>query len=268
MRLRVKLHREASEFFALGNRRPESVGCPDPGCICKASVTLRPWSYEGSEFDCYHLIVVENGIRIVVAPGLITCYDKPVKTIDWLSLSLRWHVASIVAASPNPQPSDDVLYKRLGPIHTMIINQRWVQHTPSTAYTKYIIHWVQHTLSTAYTEYSIHRVQHPLSTAHTEYSIHWIQPMPSTAYTVYSIHYIQHILCTAYTVHSIHWVQHTLSIAYTEYSMYWIHLIPSTVYTKYSINQRQFTPSTALTDCSIYRVKYKSSIVFTKPRIH
>jgi len=39
------------------------------------------------------------------------CCDEPVETIDWLSLSLRWHVAYIVAASPNPQPRDDVLYK-------------------------------------------------------------------------------------------------------------------------------------------------------------
>jgi len=37
--------------------------------------------------------------------------DEPVKTIDWLSLSLRWHVAYIVAPSPNPKPRDDVLYK-------------------------------------------------------------------------------------------------------------------------------------------------------------
>jgi len=39
------------------------------------------------------------------------CCDVPVKTIDWLDLSLRWHVAYIVAASPNPQPREDVLYK-------------------------------------------------------------------------------------------------------------------------------------------------------------
>jgi len=39
------------------------------------------------------------------------CCDEPVETIDWLSLSLRWHIAYIVAASPNPQPRNDVLYK-------------------------------------------------------------------------------------------------------------------------------------------------------------
>jgi len=41
------------------------------------------------------------------------CCDEPVKTIDSLSLSLRWHVAYIVTASPNPQPPDDVLDKDL-----------------------------------------------------------------------------------------------------------------------------------------------------------
>jgi len=41
----------------------------------------------------------------------VNCCDEPVETIDWLSLSLRWHVAYIVAASPNPQPRDDILYK-------------------------------------------------------------------------------------------------------------------------------------------------------------
>jgi len=39
------------------------------------------------------------------------CCDEPVETIDWLSLSLRWHIPYILATSPNPQPSDDVLYK-------------------------------------------------------------------------------------------------------------------------------------------------------------
>jgi len=42
----------------------------------------------------------------------------------------------------------------------MIMSWHWVQHTPSTAYTKYSIHQVQHTPSTVYTKYSIHRVQH------------------------------------------------------------------------------------------------------------
>jgi hypothetical protein len=39
------------------------------------------------------------------------CCDEPVETIDSLSLSLRWYLAYIVDASPNPQPRDDVLYK-------------------------------------------------------------------------------------------------------------------------------------------------------------
>jgi len=37
--------------------------------------------------------------------------DKPVTTIDRLSLSLWWHVAYIVGANPNPQPRDVILYK-------------------------------------------------------------------------------------------------------------------------------------------------------------
>jgi len=69
-------------------------------------------------------------------------------------------------------------------------------------------HWVQHTPSTAYTKYSIHRVQHTPSTAYTEYNIHWVQHTPSTAYTKYSIHQVQHTPSTAYTKYSIHWVQH------------------------------------------------------------
>jgi len=41
------------------------------------------------------------------------CCDELVETIDWLSLSLRWHVTCIVAASPNSKPHDNVLYKDL-----------------------------------------------------------------------------------------------------------------------------------------------------------
>ena len=55
--------------------------------------------------------MLENGVGIVVAHPLITYCDEPVETIDWLSLSLRWHVAYIVGASPNPWPRDDLLYK-------------------------------------------------------------------------------------------------------------------------------------------------------------
>jgi len=47
--------------------------------------------------------------ELKVAP----CYDEPIEMIDWLSLSLKWHVAYIVAASPNPKPRDDILYKDL-----------------------------------------------------------------------------------------------------------------------------------------------------------
>jgi len=42
-----------------------------------------------------------------------SCSDELVQTIDWLSLSSRWHIAYIVAASSSPQPPDDVLYKDL-----------------------------------------------------------------------------------------------------------------------------------------------------------
>jgi hypothetical protein len=74
--------RGCSESIASWNCRPESVGCPEPRCVRNASGTLRPRSYEGLRFDCYHWMVVENGIRIVVTPGLITCCDEPVETID------------------------------------------------------------------------------------------------------------------------------------------------------------------------------------------
>jgi len=75
------------------------------------SGTLQLRAYEGLRFDSYlYLIVLENGIQIMFARGLITCCDEPVKTIDWLSLSPRWQKAYIVAASPNPQPHDDILY--------------------------------------------------------------------------------------------------------------------------------------------------------------
>jgi len=72
--------------------------------------------------------------------------------------------------------------------HAMSMNWYWVQHTPSTAYTKYSIHQVQHTPRTAYTKYSIHHVQHTPSTAYTEYSIHRVKHTPSTAYTKCGIH--------------------------------------------------------------------------------
>jgi hypothetical protein len=64
------------------NRHPESVGYLDPGCVWNASGTLRPPSYEGSRFNCYSLIVVENSVRIAATPGLIPCCDEPVERID------------------------------------------------------------------------------------------------------------------------------------------------------------------------------------------
>jgi len=50
-------------------------------------------------------------VEMVFVTACHVCCDEPVETIDWLSLSLRWHVAYIVANSPNPQPRDDVLNK-------------------------------------------------------------------------------------------------------------------------------------------------------------
>ena len=76
-------------IFALMNPCPEFVGCLDPRCIRNTSRTLLPRLYGGSQFHCYRRDVVKNGVWIVVAPGLITCCVKPVKTTDWLSLSLR-----------------------------------------------------------------------------------------------------------------------------------------------------------------------------------
>jgi len=40
-------------------------------------------------------------------------FDEPVETIDCLSLSPGLYAANAVAASPNPQPRDDILYKDL-----------------------------------------------------------------------------------------------------------------------------------------------------------
>jgi hypothetical protein len=46
-------------------------------------------------------------------------------------------------------------------LNLIIRSAHRVQHTPSTAYTKYSTVRVQHTPSTAYTSYNIHQVQHP-----------------------------------------------------------------------------------------------------------
>lgn len=53
--------------------------------------------------------VVENGVWTMVTPGLRICWDKPVEMINWLSLSLRWLIAYIVATSSNPKPQDTEL---------------------------------------------------------------------------------------------------------------------------------------------------------------
>jgi len=56
-------------------------------------------------------LIFLNHFRVSFYCSLHLCCDEPVETIDWLSLSLRWHVAYIVAASPNPMPRDELLYK-------------------------------------------------------------------------------------------------------------------------------------------------------------
>jgi hypothetical protein len=39
------------------------------------------------------------------------CFDEPVEMIDQLSVRPTWHVAYLLAARPNPQPYDDIIYK-------------------------------------------------------------------------------------------------------------------------------------------------------------
>jgi len=59
-----------------------------------------------------------------------------------------------------PSPKNTKLSHPYLSLHAMIMSYQWVQHSPSTAYTKYCVHQVLHTPSTAYTEYCIHRVLH------------------------------------------------------------------------------------------------------------
>jgi len=72
---------EASDSFESLNCHPESVGCFDPRRVRNASGTLRLRSYECSLFDCYRVIVVEIGVQIVVAPGLISTKWKGILSI-------------------------------------------------------------------------------------------------------------------------------------------------------------------------------------------
>ena len=67
------------------------------------------FAYKGSQKFVYDWLHPIGGV--ISQDAWPKSCDEPVETIDWLSLSLRWHVAYIVAASPNPQPRDDVLYK-------------------------------------------------------------------------------------------------------------------------------------------------------------
>jgi len=64
-------------------RCSDSVGCSDPGCVCNASGTVRPRSYDASRLDCnLDMITFENVLRIVVESGLITCCTEPIEAID------------------------------------------------------------------------------------------------------------------------------------------------------------------------------------------
>jgi hypothetical protein len=72
----------ASESYPSLNRHPQSIGCPDPGCIHNPSSIPWPRCYEGSQFDCYRFRDVKNGIGILVAPVLTTWCDEPLETID------------------------------------------------------------------------------------------------------------------------------------------------------------------------------------------
>ena len=65
-------------------------------------------------------------------------------------------------------------------LHAMIMSGHWLQHTPSTAYTKYSIHQAQYTPSTSYTNYSIHWVQHTPSTTYPKCSTHGLQHLPKS----------------------------------------------------------------------------------------
>jgi len=103
--------KEGSESMPSLNHCHESIVCLDRRCICNSSGILWPYTYEGPLSDSSHLIVVKNSVRLVFVPGLMTCFDEPVRTIDWLCPSLRCHVGYVVAASCNPQPRDDILYK-------------------------------------------------------------------------------------------------------------------------------------------------------------
>lgn len=82
MLLHVRFRQEEA-LFPLLNHLLASIGYPYPGCIVNASGTLRPRAHKGLQFHCYlRLIVVENDVTIVVTPGLITCCNEPVETID------------------------------------------------------------------------------------------------------------------------------------------------------------------------------------------
>jgi len=46
-----------------------------------------------------------------LSPAWWCCCDDAVEMIHSLSLSLRYHIGNALAASPNPQPHDDIHYK-------------------------------------------------------------------------------------------------------------------------------------------------------------
>ena len=97
-------------------------------------------------------------------------WDSPSPSFSWCfprTLSSLSFLSSIL-----PSPKNTKLSHPLQSLHAMIKSQHRVQHTPSTAYTKYSIHSVLHTPGTAYTTYCIRRIQH-----HPKIDCH---PLPAT----------------------------------------------------------------------------------------
>jgi len=85
---------------------------------------------------------------------------KLTRTQNSLYSSFSWEFAPLFSShsfsiSTLPSPKNTNLSHPSLSLHAMIKSWHRVQHTPSTAYTKYSIHRVQQTPSTAYTEYCI-----------------------------------------------------------------------------------------------------------------
>jgi len=90
----------------------------------------------------------------LVRNGKLTCTRYSLKSQFLMMIS---HPLSSLSFSSStlPSPKNTKLSHPSLSLHAMIKSSHRVQHSPSTAYTEYIIHRVQHTLSTAYTAYCI-----------------------------------------------------------------------------------------------------------------